>query len=142
MQGETANCCCEIDNSQSELKIIKVISSLVQTLNLRADDGRSKLIKIIKTTTNFPGLEKHETALGANLRVTPIYIQGGEPGKISQQEIQPTSNGKIVNSNYYLEVNSINYFLNIRLKQISRGASAASPLLTWHCRSRSTRTTL
>jgi hypothetical protein len=45
-----------------------------------------------------------ETALGGNLRTTPVVIKAGESKANFEDTIEPTANGSIITNNYTLSV--------------------------------------
>jgi len=45
-----------------------------------------------------------ETAVGGNLRTTPVVIKAGESKANTEEIIEPTANGTIVTNNYSLSV--------------------------------------
>jgi len=45
-----------------------------------------------------------ETAVGGNLRTTPVVIKAGESKANTEEIIEPTANGSIVTNNYSLSV--------------------------------------
>jgi hypothetical protein len=47
-----------------------------------------------------------ETAVGGNLRTTPVIIKAGESKANVEDTIEPTANGSIVTNNYTLSVDT------------------------------------
>jgi hypothetical protein len=61
-----------------------------------------------------------ETAVGGNLRTTPVIIKAGESKANVEDTIEPTANGSIVTNNYTLSVTNILFLLNTRWTLISK----------------------
>ncbi|KRX08116.1 Immunoglobulin E-set [Pseudocohnilembus persalinus] len=99
MPGETANIITEIDNSQCKLNIENVVGELIKVVKLQAKSHNFRK-ELSVSSTKFGKIDAGETKLGEKALRTPVtLISSGKP-------IQPSTNGSLVQCNYYLRVSS------------------------------------
>jgi len=97
-----ANIMCEVDNSQGQLRVRSIVTSLQQDLELRSNCGDVFIHTDVKVRNQFAGVDVGSTAIGNEIRKTGVMLNAdGKDGSI----IQPTTNGNIVKCKYQLKVN-------------------------------------
>ncbi|CAD8043415.1 unnamed protein product [Paramecium primaurelia] len=100
LPGDTAQMTVEIDNSNCNLNIDYIEIELQKVLILRANTSSHKYTQKI-LTQRIPGVQARSQQVGSQSRNIQItLLNQNNP----QNELTPTTNGKLVNQQYYLKV--------------------------------------
>ncbi|CAK69837.1 unnamed protein product (macronuclear) [Paramecium tetraurelia] len=100
LQGDTAKLTLEIDNSNCNLNIEYFDIELLKELILRANANSHKYTQRI-LTQRIPGIQAGFKQIGSESRIIEIILMNQ---KRPQLVLTPTTNGKIVNQQYYLKI--------------------------------------
>ncbi|CAK83389.1 unnamed protein product (macronuclear) [Paramecium tetraurelia] len=101
LPGDTAQLTIEVDNSNCYLNIDYFEIELHQVLILKANYSTTKLARKI-LTQRIPGIQARSKNVGSESRNVSITLLNQIRPQI---ELTPTTNGKLVNQQYYLRVN-------------------------------------
>ncbi|CAD8149860.1 unnamed protein product [Paramecium octaurelia] len=100
LQGDTAKLTLEIDNSNCYLNIRYFDIELLKELILKANANSHKSIQTV-LAQRIPGIQARSKQVGSESRIIEIKLMNQ---KRPQLVLTPTTNGKIVNQQYYLKI--------------------------------------
>ncbi|CAD8172136.1 unnamed protein product [Paramecium pentaurelia] len=100
LQGDTALLTMEIDNSNCNLNIEYFEIELIKQLILKADANTHKNTQKI-LTQRIPGIQARSKQVGSESRIIQLILMNQ---KRPQLVLTPTTNGTLLNQQYYLKV--------------------------------------
>lgn len=100
--GETAKMMCEVDNSNCSSNVNDIEASLIHRTELKDKNGQRFVFSKTLISKKFGGVAAGEKAIDKDCRHEQLKLENKMKSK--KKVINPSTDGKFVKSEYFLEV--------------------------------------